>query len=220
MIPDPDLDPDRRLALAYVPAAVRPAMEALWRLDVTLGAVLAGGREPMIGRIRLAWWREALEALDRGPPPPAPLLRALAAHVLPAVRGAELAAMEAGWAELLADGTLTERGLKDYAEARGGALFRHSARLLGLPDHPVGPAGARWALVDVARRSADPDEASTAFALAAAIDTETSWPRQLRPLGMLSVLNRRDLAGGAGTWEKQGSPARMLVMARHRLTGR
>ena len=98
-----DLDPDRRLALAYVPAARRPALEALWRLDVNLGAVLAGGRDPMIGRIRLAWWREALEALDRSPPAAEPLLRSLAAHVLPAgVSGAELAAMEQGWAELLA----------------------------------------------------------------------------------------------------------------------
>ena len=80
----PDLDPDRRLALAYVPAAARPAVEALWRLDVTLGAVLAAGREPMIGRIRLAWWREALEKLDREAPPAEPLLQALAERVVPA----------------------------------------------------------------------------------------------------------------------------------------
>ena len=62
----------------------RPRVEALWRLDVTLGAVLATGREPMVSRIRLAWWREALERLDREPPPAEPVLQALAAHVLPA----------------------------------------------------------------------------------------------------------------------------------------
>ena len=43
-----------------------PALEALWRLDVTFAAILAAGREPMVSRLRLAWWREALEALDAG----------------------------------------------------------------------------------------------------------------------------------------------------------
>src|ERR1700760_3804181 len=75
----PDLDPDRRLALAYAPARARPALEALWRLDVTLGAVVARAREKMVARIRLAWWREALERLDAAPPPAEPLLEALAA---------------------------------------------------------------------------------------------------------------------------------------------
>src|SRR3546814_17220372 len=59
------LDPDRTLALYYVPAKHRPAVEALWRLDAALGAVLAGGREPLIGQIKLVWWRAALEKLDR-----------------------------------------------------------------------------------------------------------------------------------------------------------
>ena len=159
-----DLDPDRRLALAYAPAFARPALEALWRLDVTLGAALAAGREPMVSRIRLAWWREALERLDREAPPPEPVLAALAAHVL--------------------------------------------------------PAGMRWALVDLARRSADRGGAQAAFEAARSIADEAAWPPQLRPLGMLSVLARRDAARRVGTWEPQGSPARMLRMLRHRLTGR
>jgi hypothetical protein len=41
MIP---LDPDRTLALAYVPAARRPAVEALWRLDAALASVLSTAR--------------------------------------------------------------------------------------------------------------------------------------------------------------------------------
>ena len=70
-----ELDADRRLALAYASVRARPALEALWRLDVTLGAVLATGREPMVSRIRLAWWREALEAARPAPPPPEPVLQ-------------------------------------------------------------------------------------------------------------------------------------------------
>src|SRR4051812_43995419 len=103
----PDLDPDRLLALAYAPAAARPALEALWRLDVTLGAVVAGAREKMVALTRLAGWREAWGRLDGAPPPAEPVLQALAARVLPAgIRGAGLAAMEEGWSALLADGPL------------------------------------------------------------------------------------------------------------------
>jgi phytoene synthase len=217
----PELDPDRRLALAYVPAAKRAAVEALWRLDVTLGAVPAGGGEPMVSRIRLAWWREALERLDREAPPAGPLLQALAAHVIPAgVSGSDLAAMEEGWAILLTDGPLLVEDMHGYAAARGERLFRHSAALLGGADRPVEPAGARWALVDLARHSASEAEAAAALDAASRIRDETRWPKSLRPLGMLSMLAARDVRRGAGTWEIQGSPARMFRMARHRLGGR
>ena len=213
----PDFDPDRRLALAYAPAAARPALEALWRLDVTLGAVLARGREPMVTRIRLAWWRDALAALDRAPPPPEPILHAVAAQLLPAgLSGAELAEMEEGWAELLAEGP---PALETYADKRGGLLFLFSARLLGAPAE-VGSAGARWALVDLARRSADPVEAKAALRAAWERPEPPAWPRALRPLAMLSLLAARDLARSPAPFERQGSPARTARMLRFWLTGR
>lgn len=210
-----DLDPDRRLALAYVPARLRPALEALWRLDVTFASVLATAKDRMVGRIRLAWWREALERLDREAPPPEPVLQALAAHVLAAgVAGAELAAMEEGWAMLLADRPLTAGELDLYASARGGLLFRFSARLLGDPAFAVEQAGGRWALADLARHSRDPGEVDLGEP-----GPKAKWPRALRPLGMLAALARRDAKRRGLSWERQGSPARMLLMARHRLTG-
>src|SRR3954466_6792638 len=103
-----DLDPDRVLALSYIPAGPRQRLAALWGLDAALGAVLAGGREPMISRIKLAWWREALERLDRERAPAEPALQALANHVLPnGVSGAKLAAMVEGWEALLSPEALT-----------------------------------------------------------------------------------------------------------------
>jgi phytoene synthase len=215
----PDLDPDRRLALAYAPAKARAALEALWRLDVTLGAVVARRREPMVARIRLAWWREALERLDAEPPPPEPVLQALAEQVFPfGVRGRDLAAMEEGWTVLLAEEPLEDEALRTYAERRGGVLFRLSARLLGGPEE-VGPAGARWALVDLARHSARPEEAEAALAADSGNEPEPVWPKQLRPLAMLSLLARRDLER-ARPFEQPGSPARMLRLLGYRLTGR
>ncbi len=209
-----DLDPDRQLALAYVPAARRPAVEALWRLDATLGAILATGSQPLISQMRLAWWREALERLDRELPPAEPLLQALAAHVLPVVSGAELAAMEEGWLVLLSDQALTEADLEDYASGRGGQLFELTARLLGDPDFPVRPAGVRWALADLARRSRRADEVK-----APAAEPKMKWPKRLRPIGMLAMLARRDLERAGRNPERQGSPARMSRMIWHRISG-
>ncbi len=218
---EPPLDPDRRLALSYVPTARRAALGALWRLDAAMAAVLTSGREPMISRIKLAWWREALEKLDRERAPAEPVLKALAANVLPAgVSGARLAAMEEGWTILLSDEPLTPSDLAVYANRRGAFLFGHSAILLGgAEDEEVRSAGEAWALVDLARHSGNSAETESALAEARRRELPKRWPARLRPLGMLAMLARRDLEPGRARWEEQGSPGRMLLMLRHRLTG-
>lgn len=208
------MDPDRQLALAYVPAKARPAVAALWRLDLAFAAVLATGTQPLISQLRLAWWREALERLDTAPPPAQPVLQGLAAHVLPAVSGAELAAMEEGWLVLLADEALGADELARYAGLRGGLLFAYAARLLGDPDFPVGAAGAAWALADLARHSRRAGEVR-----APAPESRVRWPKKLRPLGMLAALAKRDLDRLGKQPENPGNPARIWRMIRHRLSG-
>jgi phytoene synthase len=212
-----DLNPETSLALSYVPARRRPAIEALFGLDAALGAVLAGGREPMISRIKLAWWREALERLDRETAPPEPVLQAIAEHVLPAgIPGSELAEMEEGWAALLSDEPLTPEVLATYASKRGGLLFACAARLLGGEGETGGEA---WALVDLARRTGNAEDREAALAAARALPVPARLPPRLRPLGMLSVLARRDAQPGRPHWEPQGAPKRMVRMLVHRLSG-
>lgn len=211
------LDPDRTIALSYVPIARRAAVAALWHLDAALGAVVSGGREPMISRIKLAWWREALERLDHSAAPAEPTLEAVAAHLLPReVSGAELSQMETGWAILLNEDALSAQELQIYASERGAALFRLTARLLGV-EAQAEQAGRCWALADLARHSGEPD-AAAARAAARELAREERWPSALRPLGMLALLATRDVQAAAP--EPQGSPARMLRMLRHRMTGR
>jgi phytoene synthase len=215
-----DLDPDRTLALSYVPAKRRAAVGALWRLDSALGAALAGGREPMISRIKLAWWREALETLDREPAPAEPLLRELAEHVLPAgLRGEALARMEEGWAILADPEPLAPEDLATYARARGGLLFRYTARLLGGGEDGVDPAGEAWALVDLARHCAGAGDSDIALAAARERSLPKRWPSRLRPLGMLAALAGRDSDPARPPFEPRGSPARMWRMLRHRISG-
>ncbi len=217
----PALDADRTLALSYVPAARRPALAALWRLDAALGAVLAGGREPLISQIKLAWWREALEKLDQAPPPAEPVLEGVARQVLPrGVSGASLAGMEEGWTAVLPSEPLTGATLHAFAAERGGRLFGYSARLLGGSEELAALGGEAWALVDLARRTGSETEALAALEAARAIAIPRSWPVPLRPLGMLAMLARRDAERRGAEWEAQGAPARVLRMIRHRLTGR
>src|SRR5688572_8775091 len=160
-------------------------MEALWRLDVSLGAVLATGRDMMISQIRLAWWRESLEKLDQQRAPAEPVLEGEREHLIPVgISGAMLSELEQGWAVLLSADALTSEELARYAGGRGKVLFELSARLLGEVPSFVSVAGKRWALVDLARHSGEPDAAS-AMGRARAFPADPEWPARLRPLGML-----------------------------------
>jgi phytoene synthase len=213
-------NPEAALALGSAPGAARPALHALWALDEALGRVLATGREPMVSRIRLAWWREALERLDREPPPKEPVLQGVASHLIPTgLTGAELAAMEEGWLAILGDEPIEQEALDLYAARRGGLLFTCAARLLGTDGAGVAAAGEAWALIDLARHSTEAYDIEAALAAARSRRLPTRWPRALRPLGMLAVLADRDRRRAPGQLEPLGTPPRTARMLRHRLTG-
>jgi phytoene synthase len=129
--------------------------------------------------------------------------------------------MEAGWSVLLSPEPLGQADLDLYASARGGLLFRYTARLLGesSPRPAIEAGGGAWALIDLARHSTDAPDAEAAAAAARHV-APWHWPARLRPLGMLAALAARDAEPGRPRWERQGSPARMMRMLRHRLTGK
>jgi len=204
---------DRVLMLRHVPVEVRPAIEALWQVDAAMGDVVARATQPALAAVKLAWWRDRLEDLDTGPTPAEPRLRAAADYLLPSnVSGAELAALEDGWAALLEEDVDAAR----VAE-RGIQLFRLAARLLGADEARIGKAGALYALVSVGRRGVPEllDKAGTY----APVLVRQRFPRPLRPLTGLARLAVRDLKRGA-PFEIEGSPPRLAAMLRHRLTGR
>jgi 15-cis-phytoene synthase len=214
------LNPDLFFALRAAPPAVQPALQALFGLDEALGRVLATGREPMVSRIRLAWWREALERLDREKAPKEPVLEAVATELIPqGISGAELSAMEEGWLAIVGDQPIKAEALDLYATRRGGLLFACAARMLGAEGGEAAAAGERWALVDLARHSTEQHDVEAALAAARERSPKRRWPRALRPLGMLAALASRDLRRGPGAWEEQGSAPRVARMMRHRLTG-
>ncbi len=214
------MNPDVQFALGSAPEPPRAALHALWGLDDALGRVLATGREEMVSRIRLAWWREALERLDRERPPKEPVLQGVAAHLLQAgISGAELAAMEEGWLAILGDEPIQQEALDLYAARRGGLLFACASRLLGREAPGVAAAGEAWALVDLARHSTEPHDIQAALSAALQRRLPTRWPGAVRPLGMLAVLADRDRRRTGAELEPPGYPPRTARMLRHRLTG-
>jgi phytoene synthase len=208
---------ERALALGYAPAAKREGLAALFALDATLGQVVRGTREPLVGQMRLTWWRDALTALDERPPPAQPVLVAIATQVQPhGVNGATLATMTQGWEQLFAE-PLDADAMAAHARERGGVLFAAAERLLGGHRPDVAVVGEGWALADLGAGLRDPAAADMARDLAGKrLDgaARGRWPRALRPLGALALLARDDLAGGTA-----GSPRRISRVLAHRLTG-
>ncbi|MGK2284562.1 phytoene/squalene synthase family protein [Pedomonas sp. V897] len=117
-------DHDRYLTVLYAPEAVRPALFALYAFNVELARVREQVSQPMLGDIRLTWWREGVEAAYAGTPRSHPVLEALAAHV--ATAGVPQALLESCIEARLTDvygeqpSSVTE--LCAYADLSGGAL--------------------------------------------------------------------------------------------------
>ncbi len=205
------LGADRAFALQNMPTTVRPAVEALWRLDAAMGDVVARSSDPMLARIKLAWWREQLEALDERTPPAEPRLRAVAEHILPrGITGSELGQLEPGWATLLDDPV--DAGL---VSRRGENLFNIAGRLLPGTGPRLEEAGALHALVSVGRRGV-PELLLVAREIADGLKGHR-FPPKVRALTMLSRASARDLARAT---EPEGSPRRLLAMLAHRWTGK
>src|SRR3546814_19170591 len=70
---------DPRVMVA-VPRDRRPAMAGLWGLAARLPKLLLHAREPLIGQIKLAWWR-ALMAMTACVPAPLPYGAPLSAQL-------------------------------------------------------------------------------------------------------------------------------------------
>ena len=217
--------PEHRLAIGYAPEAVRAALAALFTLDERLAGIVARTGEPMIGLMRLVWWRDALTALDTAPVPSEPLLAAAAALVACGVPGAALAAMVEGWEALIDDPALGDETVAIHARARGAGLFGLAGTILSVVDEQrthLLLAGEGWARADLARHVGDADRAAAILSSARAPLTTVPWPwpRALRPLAQLAMLALDDVERGVGRWRRPASPARLLRILRLQTFGR
>jgi 15-cis-phytoene synthase len=206
-----DFDPDVTIALAYARADLRKDFEALIALDAQLGQIVRTAKEPMLARIRLAWWREQLEGLNEAPLPADPILQAvrvlLQRHD---VNGGALAPMVNGWETLLEGPPFAEAALAEYAGGRGGTVFEMANRIAQSGGGTeIRSCGEAWARNDLVR--------SSGFGVAR--KCAVLIPKALRPFAILARFAERDAADGPERRARPGSPRRMMQAAGYALFG-
>src|SRR5471030_76032 len=59
-------DRDRFLTALFAPPPQREDLFALYAFNLEIAKIRETVTEPMLGRIRLQWWREAIAALEQG----------------------------------------------------------------------------------------------------------------------------------------------------------
>lgn len=129
-------DPDRYFSALFAPADKRPLLFALYAFNHELAHVGESVREPMIGEIRLQWWRETLEGARAGNPKSHDVARAMAATFAAVSLPNELfdATIDARSFDLMS-GTFDDDTKRDaYLDATSGNLMRLAARILGAGD--------------------------------------------------------------------------------------
>jgi phytoene synthase len=131
------LDNDRFLCALAAPAGKREALFALLALDGELAGIRSRAKEPLLRRMRLAWWRETLESVVAGAPAPRhPVAEALAA----AVRTHDLSGESIRGLLDAREDDLDDEPHPDpeaLAAATGAPLARLMLEVLGFRDGPV-----------------------------------------------------------------------------------
>jgi phytoene synthase len=186
--------------LEQLPRVIRPAIKGLWDIDFAFADIVATSSDPRLGAIRMAWWRERFEDLERGAePPPEPRLQGASDLLRSGVMGAELAQLEDAWLPLLDPFPWAERQV-DGLRLRGRILFSLGARLLGAGSASLDSAGELWSLVDGAHHCSDP--ASRAMLMVEGqrlVPSLRAVPNAaLRPLTTLAALAAHDVLGRGG----------------------
>ena len=161
-----ELPPLLRLAVAYAPAPARPAWAALVLLDHRLSRAVAGASSPLIGQLKLAWWRDRMRESPACWPGGEPLLAALA--LFDSERDA-LEALVDAWEGLIGAEEEEAGAFQRLADARANGIAA-LARTLDCPADPN-------AIAALARRWTMPDSPQSAT---------VRLPRALRPLLILA----------------------------------
>ena len=126
-------DPDRYFSTLFAPAPQRPFLFALYAFNAEVARVSETVREPMLGAIRLDWWRETAESASRAKPRNHDVAKGLAAlFAAKPVALADLESLIAARAfDSSADRLADFAALETYIDATSGAVMRLAAEILG-----------------------------------------------------------------------------------------
>jgi phytoene/squalene synthetase len=146
-------DPDRYFSALFAPARLRPLLFALYAFNAEVARVAETVREPMLGAIRLEWWRETAEGASKGNPRNHDVARGLV--VLFAEGRIALADLEALIAargfDSSADRFADFAALENYLDQTSGAVTRMAAQILGGRPELVRNAALAYGLTGLIR---------------------------------------------------------------------
>jgi phytoene synthase len=207
------LAPEAELALAWSLPKVRPALSIALQLDRRLARIVSRTSEPVLGQMRLTWWREALSKPPTERPLGDPVLEAIGEHW--AGREAALIQMVDGWEVLVTAELLGYEEAKVFAAERGAFFAALAGREDGAAGERLAAAGFRWALADAATAVSDAEERAILIATGlACANARGAFPRGLRGLAVLEALALRALRrGGRPLMEGRGAPLAALRAA-------
>jgi phytoene synthase len=204
----------QRLALAYAPAGIRGEWLTLLAFDTRLAGIVRRTSEPLLGQLRLAWWRDRLGGVGGLEIQGEPLLAALSAW---AGDEAVLLQLVDAWEAMLTTDDAQIAAFTGLSQVRAAAMAALAIRA-GCPDDAEAAkrAGFAWSIADLALGQSDPKLRQT-------LTEGLTWdrvtlPRALRPLSVLHRLARSAIIGDRpGLLE---SPTDLLVALRIGLLGR
>ena len=181
---------ERRLALAYTPAQARGAVLALLALDQRMAALVHDAREPVLGQIKLAWWRDQLGKAADERPRGEPLLQLIGAW---GDQSAALVGLVDAWEQVLGGELTPAQVIAGLAQGRARATAA-LAVLLGHGDAKGEAARAAhgWTLAEFAASAGQRGEHAELAQLLAVQDWQpVRLPRDLRALTVLFGLARK-----------------------------
>lgn len=152
-----DLDYDRYFSTLFCPAGRRDALLALYAFNLEIATIRETVSEPLIGQIRLQWWRDALGSIYEGRPPGHPVAAALAGvierHLLAREDFERMLDGRETDLEEQPDGDLAS--LERYAEATSSSLVALAFGILAARDTATDEiarhAGIAWCLSGLLR---------------------------------------------------------------------
>jgi len=153
-------DRDRYLAALFAPGHARADLFALYAFNLELAKIREVVREPMMGLIRLQWWRDCIGEIYGGTARRhqvvQPLAQAVERRRLPRDLFERL--IDAREADLDGAPPADLAALRLYAEATGGTLLELAARITAKSQESEPAAlqaardlGTAWALIGLAR---------------------------------------------------------------------
>jgi NADH dehydrogenase [ubiquinone] 1 alpha subcomplex assembly factor 6 len=154
------LDHDRFLTALFAPAARREALFALFAFNLELARAREMVREPMMGLMRLQWWRDAVASIYQGTPRRHEIIQPLAAavHAHGLDRRLFDRLIDAREADMSDQPPADLSALGGYAAATSGSLVRLAMAILAdgepLPtaaDEAAEAIGAAWAMTGLIR---------------------------------------------------------------------